>query len=326
MNPPLRPDMKFVFVCQAGRLEIQSMLLAASLKCFLRCEYQMVVSVPVPPKDWGRPAQRTLAFFQEAGARIVETHNRMGTDFPIGNKTSALIHRFEGDPVVVIDSDVMLIRPFDGQCLRGVDFAAKPADFPTYNREFSDWSGIYRRFGLELPKKRMRATFSGEQMAPYYQAGFVAYRHGTGLGQQWLRFCEQIYARKKKEGSRSFTWVEQVALPLAVEKLGVSCTELDETMNYPAHVRRVRGRELPYFCHYHEPGVIYREPLIRRLVTDFCRKYPPIREAMLADEQWGKLCRPEALIRAHNWARKPKYAWRRLTDKLWTKESGGNLK
>src|SRR3954447_24357047 len=80
----------FVFVCQAGGLETQALLLAASLKRHLRCAHELIAAVPGPARRWGTLAPETGTLLKQLGVRVEPIANEVDPDYPIGNKVSCM--------------------------------------------------------------------------------------------------------------------------------------------------------------------------------------------------------------------------------------------
>src|SRR5829696_3659607 len=80
----------FVFVCQAGGLENKSLLLAASLKRHLRCDYELIAAVPAPAERWGTLSHDTEGLLKEFGVRVEPVTNDVDPDYPIGNKVACM--------------------------------------------------------------------------------------------------------------------------------------------------------------------------------------------------------------------------------------------
>src|SRR6266498_3081084 len=102
MSQRKSPSYCFVFVCQEGELTIQSLLLAASLKQFLRCDHELVAAVPGPVDRWGTPPVAALAMLRELGVRMVSITNPLDDDYPIGNKLACLDVETQADKVVFL--------------------------------------------------------------------------------------------------------------------------------------------------------------------------------------------------------------------------------
>ena len=283
----------FVFVCQQGDLETKALLLAASLLRFLRVDYELIAALPGPANLWGQPSNDTLALLSRWNVRCVPIENPIGPDYPIGNKLACLSVPTDADKLVFIDSDMLCLQEFRHMPRFERAFNAKPADFATYAADESAWLPAYAAVGVPLPSKRMAATVSGELMLPYFNAGMIAVRRDAGLGPEWSRIAQALEADPQVLNKRP--WLDQIALPLAVAKLELDVDCLDERCNYPAHVKRLNPDALPWFCHYHSPEVLRREPLANAVVMELAAAEPGLREQLAASPEWAGLLQPYAL-------------------------------
>jgi len=84
------PRYAFVFVCQAGEIEAKALLLAASLKNVLHCQYELIAAVPSPASIWGELSPDTRRQLDEFGVRIVPIENPIDPDYGIGNKLACI--------------------------------------------------------------------------------------------------------------------------------------------------------------------------------------------------------------------------------------------
>ena len=114
----------FVFICQQGELEIKSMLLATSLKRYLRCEYELVAAIPEPATRWGSISKNTLDLIQTLGVRTAPVINRINENYPIGNKVACLGIETQAEKIVFLDSDILCLREFAPEF--NAPFHAKP--------------------------------------------------------------------------------------------------------------------------------------------------------------------------------------------------------
>lgn len=295
----------FVFVCQAGALEPQALLLAASLRRFLRCEHELVAALPQPEAVWGRPAATTLAGLAALGVRTAPIVNPIGPEYPIGNKLACLALPTAADKIVFLDSDMLCLREFRPPPRFAIDFNAKPADLASWGGQADAWAAAYARAGLPPPRRRVKATVSGETMPPYFNAGMLAVRAGSGLGEAWAALARELDADPAVPDKRP--WLDQIALPLAVAKLGLETDCLDERYNFPAHLRPLDAQCLPFLCHYHTPRVLRGEPAAHALVLELAGRHPALAAALQARPEWAALLAPYRLARAGRvrWPRAP---------------------
>ena len=277
----------FTFICQQGDIEIQSLLLAASLKRFLRCEHELVAAVPTPAERWGAPDASTLQQLEEMGARIVHITNEIDPNYPIGNKVSCLRIHTEADKQIFMDSDMLCLRKFNDQSRFALPFNAKPADLATFTTDVETWQKVYAAADAVMPRLRMPATVSGDFTPPYFNAGFIAVQSKIGFGDTWLDCCKRIDTDPEISNKRP--WLDQIALSAAIQKLGLSYDCLDESYNYPAHLKPLDARRLPCFCHYHFPEVIRREPLLNALIKEIAKQYPAIGQIIASHPKWSTL-------------------------------------
>jgi hypothetical protein len=151
----------FVFVCQRGPLEVQAMLLAASLAENLRCDHRLVAALPEPEETWGRPREETLRFLERLGVARVPVQNHVSCELPVTNKLSCLDVEHEGDVTVYIDADMLCMKPFSGAAGFEGEFGARAAGFDCFaehGRSDETWTALYAHFGLPLPEGRVTAT------------------------------------------------------------------------------------------------------------------------------------------------------------------------
>lgn len=277
----------FVFVCQRGELELKALLLAASLRRHLECEYELAAAVPEPEAQWGRPSAWTREALGRLGVRLVPIVNPFGTDYPIGNKLPALGVETDADKICFLDSDILCLGRFEPHAAFAMPFSAKPADKATYTTDPSVWRRIYAVCGAKFPAVRVCTTVSRELMPPYFNAGVIAVDASHNLHKSWTECATRI--RGLTDIPPKPRSLDQIALPVAVAREGIAFDCLDERYNYPAHIKPLPPTSPPYLCHYHFPNVIHREPVLRRLVNELAEKLPGFWEAAGAHEGWSTL-------------------------------------
>jgi len=274
----------FVFICQRGDLEIKAMLLAASLRRFVRCPHELIAALPQPETHFGRPEPETLAMLRGLEVRLVPITNAVDLTYPIANKLSAMCVETPAKRLIFLDSDMLCVRPFTGDPRLEVPFAAKLADRRSWGSNEGSWAAAYATLGLEPPATHFRTTETGETTLPYYNAGVVVAETALKFGETWLSCAQAIDANPAVENKRP--WLDQIAIPVAMTQLGLPYAPLDPTFNYPAHLKPLSPLETPTFCHYHHPRVLKREPLLRQLVQDLCGQHPTLRRRMMARFDW----------------------------------------
>jgi len=276
----------FVFVCQAGALENKALLLAASLARHVRCDHELIAAVPSPVERWGTLSVDTAGLLAKLGVRVEPIVNRIDPDYPIGNKVSCLAVPTTEDRLVFLDSDILLIRPFAGDSRFEVPFAAKPADLPNVVQP-RQWRRAYGALKLPPPDQVVATTMYGELVPPYFNAGFIAVDPRSGLDAAWLEACLRIDAKWGIRLKRPH--LDQIALPVALKKLGLAYDCLDESYNFPVHLKPIRHSRPPLFAHYHSPHVIRREPALVELTRSLAEEHPDLEARLRADPEYAPL-------------------------------------
>jgi len=292
-------SLSITFVCQAGDLEAKALLLAASLRRALDGpggeaagprpesgpDVELIACLPTPEARFGRVADATRAALQALGVRTESIRNPLADDYPIGNKLACFDLPTTAAWRLFLDSDVLLTRPL-AAAWWNAGIAAKPADWPTFRGGDEVWRGLYARFGVPCPTRRVVATVAGRLMWPYFNAGVVAVPAGSGFGRVWADTCRAIDADPAIPCRRPH--LDQIALPIAAARAGLPFTALPEDLNFPAHLRPVPG-VLPTICHYHEWEVLAREPGLRDLVRTLFAEQPAVAAAIERVSGWTQL-------------------------------------
>ncbi len=281
-------DFTVLFVCQAGELEIKALLLAASLKKHLRGRCRCVAAVPWPEGQWGRVSPQTYEVLADLGVAVVGIVNPVGAHYPIGNKIACLGLPVETEYAMLLDSDIVCLRPFaPARYFGALDVYAKAADMLNFGQVSTAWEEVYRLVGMPLPRRQTLTTLTHELGPPYFNSGVVIVRGRSGLGREWARVAHTI-DRAEHIGDK-YPWLDQVALPVAIERLGLSLQCLDERFNYPLHLKPLPLGDLPFLCHYHWPKIIRREPRLGEEVRDLLHSHPGIAAAAARDAGWKEV-------------------------------------
>lgn len=275
------------FVCQAGELELKSLLLAASLRKFLGDDIELIAAIPSPQSVWGRPKASTYDLLSKMGVKTVAIENPINCEYPIGNKIAALGVKTTSEATIFIDSDILCTRPFDPEEAFSLPFSAKPADNATYGKDRQVWERIYALINVPPPSRSVLTTHTQELIAPYFNAGVVCVKDGIEFSKVWAETCKNIDNCAEINNKRP--WLDQIGLPLAAAKLQYDFECLDEQYNYPVHLKPLDPDNFPCLCHYHEPSILAREPSLVALVKIILHEYPYIYDYFDQNPAWASL-------------------------------------
>lgn len=274
----------FVFVCQAGELELRAALLAASLRRHLPGSTPLVACVPQPTTDWGTLPADTVDFLASLDVDVVPIVNPIGRDYPIGNKIVCPDVAVPAERLVFLDSDILVLDGFDPARHLGGAFTAKPADTSTsFRGSAADWRRAYAVCGVAEPQRRVFATVSGDAMWPYFNAGVVGVPAGSGFGAAWAACALAIDTDASFPSRRPH--LDQIALPVAAAREGLRFTALPEAFNFPAHIKPLPA-SLPPICHYHWPTVVAGEPRLLAAVAELVRRHGPLASLLDREPAW----------------------------------------
>lgn len=225
-----------VIVAQAGRLQYEALIFAASLAAHAPAlSGRLFVAEPLPGPLWPQdpriadPAIR--AALQGLGAQIVEFECRhFGASYPYGNKIEALAALPEGEPFVFFDTDTLITGALDRVAF---DFARPSASMrvsatwpdpqPYVAGYDSIWRALYDRFGLDIsPTLDLSQPDEHWRRYMYFNAGWFFGACPVAFGR---RFTDYATAIRSDPGpmlaAQSLDpWLDQVALPLVIAALG----------------------------------------------------------------------------------------------------------
>lgn len=282
--------MNIVFVCQRGQLEIKSVLLAWSLRKFLKNNCDITAAVP-NYMDWGNLSSETETVLAKLNVRCVNFIPTFGSEYPIGNKIDALGLLGDDRPGCFIDTDMLCLAPWNLDALiEHVDVLAKPADMSTWGSD-KLWEDIYTQMGLPAPERRVRLTVNEKLSWPYFNAGFVVAKTPKALASAWMAIAKNLNNSESLENK--FPWLDQITLPIAIQQCHQNSWKcLEEKYNFPGHLRSLAQKEIA-LCHYHSPGVILREPRLYELCNEFLHAFPEFKQTFNLHAEWKSLSQPK---------------------------------
>lgn len=285
----------FTFVCQKGSLEGLALLLAASLKRFLNCKYELIAAVPQPGGKWGDLSPVTYELFERMGVRIEYFNNPISGD-RLGDLLTNKLYCFQiptkMEKTVFLDSDLLCLREFVGNRRFAAPFNAAP----TFLATGRNWESIYEAVGLSLPKETMTPLFSEDTQPPYFNSGFVGISTelAPALFDTWLDCFNTINETKVMEDNLYFR--EQVSLSLAVIKMGLPYDTLDKNYNFWVKAHPLDKQKLPFFLHHTWPNPpVYHQPHLIELVRSLVDSYPEMKP-LVAKTRWKYYLRPAWMI------------------------------
>jgi hypothetical protein len=236
-RPPAKPTVVNVLIVgQMGRLAYEALLFALSMKANTPDpRFRLKVAEPQPGPKWQtdptiRP-EPLRDMITAQGAEIIPFESRhFGSDYPYGNKIEALLALPKGEPFIFFDTDTLITG----------DLGAVPFDFSKpsaslrvegtwpqielYGPGYSEtWKALYDRFGLDF-ESSLDLSQPDEYWRRYlyFNAGFFYYECPRVFGQLFLDMALEIRDNPPDAlvCQQLNPWLDQVALPLVIHKLG----------------------------------------------------------------------------------------------------------
>ncbi|GAA0288286.1 hypothetical protein [Rhodovulum strictum] len=225
-----------VIVGQAGRLQYEAVLFAASLRASdPGFAGRLIVAEPQPGPLWPTDPRMddpgARAVLGEFGAEILGFENRaFGAAYPQGNKIEALLALEPNRPFVFFDTDTLIAGPlsqvafdFDRPSASMRREGSWPVIEPYGPGHSAIWKALYDRFGLDF-ESSLDPGQPDEywQRYLYFNAGWFFHRCPIAFGQRFLDIATAIRDDPPPElvCQPLDPWLDQVALPLVIHGFG----------------------------------------------------------------------------------------------------------
>ena len=230
----MRQSFNILAIGQAGRLQYEAVLLAASLRASdPDFGGTLFIAEPQPGPLWPadpRMSQPARDLLESLGAKILPFQNRIfGQSYPYGNKIEALA-ALPDEPFLFLDSDTLVTGPLSGIAFdfnrpsasmrREGTWPAQELYGPTPTQV---WRGLYDRFGLDFETSLDPAwPVDYWQRYLYFNAGWFFHQSPRAFGERFLRYAVEVRDNRPQElvCQELNPWLDQVVLPLVVHSFG----------------------------------------------------------------------------------------------------------
>jgi hypothetical protein len=224
-----------VLVGQAGRLQHEVLILAASLRATSPgFAGRLIVAEPQPGPLWPddpRMPQPVRDALQDLGADIRPFENRhFGASYPYGNKIEGLCVLPPDEPFLFLDTDTLILSdistvPFDfdrpsASMRREGTWPVEDLYWPGYT---ATWRTLYDRFGLDFATSLDSAQPDEYwQRYLYFNAGWFFGADPVAFGQRFLDWALSVRSDPPAELALQplDPWLDQVVLPLVIHSFG----------------------------------------------------------------------------------------------------------
>ena len=158
-------------------------------------------------------------------------------DYPHGNKLLATLEPKDTDFSAFLDSDMLFVRDCAPEDItsKGQIGVVPSTSMRWTGQEI--WDVAYGAFDMPVPEERMRLMRDRRQaVAPYFNAGLVVIderlrnEQGQRFAEVWMDTAQQSDAVEELPGKRPY--LDQVSLPIAIQRAGTSWNILHERYNF----------------------------------------------------------------------------------------------
>jgi len=286
----------FVFVCQKGRIEIESLFLVASLKKFVKFDYEIIAALPKPKSIFGEISNITLDFFNKMGVRTETFTNdfiikaaakginidpKENKALFLANKAYALQIRTSADKIIFVDSDMIFHEEFTRNICFSIPFNAYLAGPGLYKTSSGKWDQIFKEMGVNMPNLRVKLNRENEGIDEYtftpsfFNNSFYGIRTSCAkkLSKIWIKFSKKIFFQQI---IKNFNKTGEVPFNLALYKAGIIYNILN-----------LDWKHKPYFHYYSDVNKLKYKPKIIDLAKSIIKEHPEIKDLISDNKEWA---------------------------------------
>ncbi len=270
----MSPRLTVFFIVEPPKYEQMACYLAASL----RQQFGKTVDLVgyCPDSSIGAVSKDVIAVLTKLGCEVrpFKVEGRFDPAYPHGNKILATLEPRETEFSAFFDSDVLCLRPNKVEnIVKEGHVSLTPAASMVWGTG-KTWNLIYETCGMPLPDERiklMRQKGDRERI-PYFSSGLFSFpeKHrnadGKTFPEVWMEIAQTIDRNEEIPGRRPY--LDQISLPLAIQKAGLQWNILPEEQHYILG-GSLRGEPLPegreiYTVHYRKWEILREVGLARQ--------------------------------------------------------------
>ncbi len=222
---------------QAGRLQYEALVFMASFNRFHTDDtFRVFIAEPQPSPLWPddpRMSDHVREQLIAMGAEILPFESEVfGASYPYGNKIEALRLLPKNEPFIFFDTDTLFTGslsdvPFDFDKPSASQRCEGTWPIPDlYGPGYHEiWASLYRKFKLPFKSSIDEAQpVEYWRRYLYFNAGFFYFNDPHRFHDLFLKYATEIRDNPPDEldGQAMFPWLDQIALPLVIHKLGGS--------------------------------------------------------------------------------------------------------
>lgn len=282
----MSPRLTVFFIVEPPKYDLMACYLAGSL----RHQFGQTVALVgyCPDSKIDSISKDVIAVLAKLGCEVrpFKVAGRFDPEYPHGNKLLATLEPRDTEFSAFFDSDVLCLRPnkVENIVLEG-HVSLTPAASMIWGTT-KTWNIIYETCGMPLPEDRFKLMRQkGNRVRiPYFSSGLFSFpeqhrnAEGKSFPEVWMDIAQMIDKNEEIPGRRPY--LDQISLPLAIQKAGLNWNILPEEQHFILG-GSLRGEPLP-------EG--------REIFTVHYRKWEILREVGLA-KQGKRMLEKQAGVR-----------------------------
>lgn len=286
-----KPQLTVFFIVEPPDYQVMACYLAASLREQFGQTVALVGYCPAQKLDSVQPEVIDVLAQLGCEVRPFAALGRFEPPYPHGNKILATLEPRDTAFSCFMDSDILCLRP---NAVENIVAEGKvsltPAAWMGWGKQDS-WKTIYDAVGIPLPDDRIRLMKqkSGAGKVPYFSSGLFSFPEqyrtpdGKSFPEVWYEVARTVDAKAEIDNKRPY--LDQMTLPLAIQKAGLSWNILPDTQHFILGGRS-RGNPLPedrevFTVHYRKWPVL-KETRLSGLAKTLLEKQVGIRRLVFA--------------------------------------------
>ncbi len=270
----MSPRLTVYFIVEPPKYELMACYLAGSLRQQFGQTVALVGYCPDTKLD--TLSKNVLAVLAKLGCQVrpFQVEGRFAPEYPHGNKILATLEPRETEFSAFFDSDVLCLRPNKVENLvREGHVSLTPAASMIWGTG-KTWGLIYDTCGMVVPEERVRLMRQkgARGRIPYFSSGLFSFpeghknSEGKSFPQVWMDVAQAIDKNEEIPGRRPY--LDQISLPLAIQKSGLGWNILPEEQHFILG-GSLRGEPLPegreiFTVHYRKWEILKEVGLARQ--------------------------------------------------------------
>lgn len=246
----MSPRLTVYFIVEPPKYEQMACYLAGSL----RQQFGNTVALVgyCPDTKISKVSKDVIAVLAKMGCEVrpFKVEGRFSPDYPHGNKILATLEPRDTEFSAFFDSDVLCLRPNKVEnIIKEGHVSLTPAASMVWGTG-KTWHVIYETCAMPMPEARIKLMRQkGERgRLPYFSSGLFSFpeQHRTSdnksFPEVWMDVAQTIDKNEEIPGRRPY--LDQISLPLAIQKAGLNWNLLPEEQHYILG-GSLRGEPLP---------------------------------------------------------------------------------